>query len=142
MRTLIFLLTLFLSLLPADAASDRSPNIIVVFMDDMGYADIGPFGAKAYPTPNFDRMAMKAVLWTSVTRRAAPRGGLLTGITTRVSSAPSARATRTALTPRSDPGNLQTSYATACFGKWHLGHHKKLCLSNMGSTNTLAFHTE
>ena len=41
MRTLIFLLTLFLSLLPADAARDRSPTIIVDYLEDMGYEDIG-----------------------------------------------------------------------------------------------------
>ena len=30
---------------------------MIMFMDDMGYADIGPFGAKAYPTPHLDKMA-------------------------------------------------------------------------------------
>ncbi|MFG0254739.1 MAG: sulfatase-like hydrolase/transferase, partial [Rhodopirellula sp. JB053] len=35
----------------------QRPSIVLVFMDDMGYADIGPFGATAYPTPNLDRMA-------------------------------------------------------------------------------------
>ena len=33
------------------------PNFIVIYMDDMGYADIGPFGAEGYETPNLDRMA-------------------------------------------------------------------------------------
>ena len=134
MRTLIFLLTLFLSLLPADAASDRSPNIIVVFMDDMGYADIGPFGAKAYPTPNFDRMAKEGRKFTDfyVTQAvcSASRAGLLTGCyNVRVGILG-------ALGPRNTHGIndsevtlaeicKQKGYATACFGKWHLGHHKK-----------------
>jgi len=39
------------------AETDRLPNVVVIFIDDMGYADIGPFGASAYPTPHLDRMA-------------------------------------------------------------------------------------
>ena len=33
------------------------PNFVIMFMDDLGYADIGPFGAKDFPTPDLDRMA-------------------------------------------------------------------------------------
>ena len=39
------------------AAETRPPNVVVIFIDDMGYADIGPFGAEGYETPNLDRMA-------------------------------------------------------------------------------------
>src|SRR5262245_9046696 len=39
------------------AAADRPPNFVVIFCDDLGYADIGPFGAKGYATPHLDRMA-------------------------------------------------------------------------------------
>ena len=37
---------------PANKIADRKkpPNVVIIFIDDMGYADIGPFGAKAYPT--------------------------------------------------------------------------------------------
>ena len=35
-----------------------------MFMDDMGYADIGAFGAKDYPTPNLDRMAKEGRKFT------------------------------------------------------------------------------
>ncbi|SVD36414.1 uncharacterized protein METZ01_LOCUS389268, partial [marine metagenome] len=52
---------LFLSLLAFAATASihakKTPNLVVIFIDDMGYADIGPFGAKAYPTPHLDRMA-------------------------------------------------------------------------------------
>ena len=105
MRTLIFLLTLFLSLLPADAASDRSPNIIVVFMDDMGYADIGPFGAKAYPTPNFDRMAKEGRKFTGLLRNPSRVQRLAGGVADRLLQRARGHplclgpATRTALTP-------------------------------------------
>ena len=39
--------------------STRLPNFIIVFCDDMGYADIGPFGAEGYQTPHLDRIASK-----------------------------------------------------------------------------------
>ena len=66
-----------------DTAKSRSPNIVIIFMDDMGYADIGPFGAKAYKTPNLDRMAQEGRKFTDfyVTQAvcSASRAGLLTG---------------------------------------------------------------
>ena len=40
-------------------AAERLPNFVIIFIDDMGYADIGPFGAKGYATPNLDRMAQE-----------------------------------------------------------------------------------
>jgi len=43
----------------------RPPNFVVIFCDDMGYADIGPFGAKGYKTPNLDRMAREGMKFTS-----------------------------------------------------------------------------
>ena len=38
-------------------AAEKPPNIVVIFIDDMGYADIGPFGGKPELTPNLNRMA-------------------------------------------------------------------------------------
>ena len=55
MRTILILLTFIFSL--NVQAQKRPTNIVIIFIDDMGYADIGPFGAKNYPTPNLDRMA-------------------------------------------------------------------------------------
>jgi arylsulfatase A-like enzyme len=105
-----------------------------MFMDDMGYADIGAFGAKAYPTPHLDRMAKEGRKFTDfyVTQAvcSASRAGLLTGCyNVRIGI-------NGALGPRSNFGLnpdettiaeicKQEGYATACFGKWHLGHHKK-----------------
>ena len=117
-------------------AADRSssPNIIIVFMDDMGYADIGPFGAEGYETPNFDRMAKEGRKFTDfyVTQAvcSASRAGLLTGCyNVRVgilgALGPSAKHGI-----NSDEVTIaeickQKGYATACYGKWHLGHHEK-----------------
>ena len=110
------------------------PNIVIIFMDDMGYADISPFGDTCYPTPNFDRMAKEGRKFTDfyVTQAvcSASRAGLLTGCyNVRVGI-------MGALGPKSNIGInpnevtiaeicKQKGYVTACYGKWHLGHHKK-----------------
>jgi len=112
----------------------RPPNVVIMFMDDMGYADIGPFGAKGYPTPHLDRMAEEGRKFTDfyVTQAvcSASRAGLLTGCyNVRVGILG-------ALGPKSTIGInpkevtiaeicKQKGYATACYGKWHLGHLKK-----------------
>ena len=61
----------------------RPPNVVVIFMDDMAYADIGPFGANKYPTPHLDRMATEGRIMINfyVTQAvcSASRAGLLTG---------------------------------------------------------------
>jgi len=132
MRTFLALLTLAIAL--NSQAQKRPPNIVVIFMDDMGYADIGPFGAKAYPTPHLNRMAKEGRKFTDfyVTQAvcSASRAGLLTGCyNVRVGILG-------ALGPKSTHGInaneitlaeicKQKGYATACYGKWHLGHHKK-----------------
>ena len=45
-------------------AANQLPNFIVVFCDDMGYADIGPFGAERYDTPHLDRVAREGMKFT------------------------------------------------------------------------------
>ncbi len=64
-------------------ASASTPNIIVIFMDDLGYADIGPFGARGYNTPNLDRMASEGRRFTDFVVASAvcsaSRSALMTG---------------------------------------------------------------
>ena len=128
------LLSLLALVAPASIHADKTPNVVVIFIDDMGYADIGPFGAKAYPTPHLDRMAEEGRKFTDfyVTQAvcSASRAGLLTGCyNVRVGI-------HGALGPKSSHGInanevtlaeicKQKGYATACYGKWHLGHHEK-----------------
>ena len=111
-------------------AEQRLPNIVVIFMDDMGYADIGPFGATGYETPNLDRMAEQGRIFTdfyvSQAVCSASRAALLTGCyNVRVGILG-------ALGPGAKHGIhenemtlaevcKQKGYATACYGKWHLG---------------------
>ena len=116
------------------SASARTPNVVLIFMDDMGYADIGAFGAEGYETPHLDRMAEEGRKFTDfyVTQAvcSASRAGLLTGCyNVRVgilgALGPGAKH---GLNP--DETTIaeickQKGYATACYGKWHLGHHEK-----------------
>src|SRR6187401_2783417 len=65
------------------SSADRPPNIIIFFTDDMGYADVGCFGAKGIRTPNFDRLAAEGMKFTSfyVSQAvcSASRAALMTG---------------------------------------------------------------
>ena len=49
--------TLLLAFLGVTVAAGAPPNFILINCDDLGYADIGPFGSKLHRTPNLDRMA-------------------------------------------------------------------------------------
>lgn len=111
-----------------------SPNIVVIFMDDMGYADIGPFGADAYETPNLDRMAKEGRIFTDfyVTQAvcSASRAGLLTGcynVRVGIGGALGPKSTIGINANEVTLGEIaqQKNYATACYGKWHLGHHRQ-----------------
>src|SRR5471030_1737014 len=50
---------------PVFAQADDKPNIIFIFADDLGYADVGCYGAKGFKTPNLDRMAKEGTRFTS-----------------------------------------------------------------------------
>ena len=107
----------------------RPPNVVIIFTDDQGYGDVGCYGSKI-ATPNLDRMAKEGVRFTSFyTAQAvcsASRAALLTGCY------PNRVAIQGALHPNSDVGINpaedtmaevlnRRGYATAVFGKWHLG---------------------
>ena len=113
------------------AAHAAPPNVVVIFIDDMGYADIGPFGCEAYETPHLDQMAAEGRVFTDFHTAtavcSAARAALLTGCY------PERVGIEGALFPfhshglHADETTLaelckSKGYATACFGKWHLGH--------------------
>lgn len=144
-RLLIALIVLGVSLVGLCCeAAERPPNIVVVFIDDMGYADIGPFGTDGYPdypTPHLDRMASEGRVFTDFQVAqavcSASRAALMTGCySNRVSILG-------ALFPGHEHGInaaettiaeicKQKDYATAVYGKWHLGHHPKFLPANHG----------
>jgi len=118
-------------LLITTALQAASPNIVVFFIDDMGYADIGPFGAKGYSTPNLDKMAEQGTKFTNFHVAqpvcSASRAALLTGCY------PNRIGIHGALSPKASHGIAdgemtmaevvkQKGYATCAVGKWHLGH--------------------
>lgn len=126
-RACLALAASLLSAAPVHAA----PNVVVIFIDDLGYADIGPLGCEAYPTPHLDRMAAEGRVFTDFHAAtavcSASRAALMTGCYPgRVSilGALSSDA-RHGLHPAEvtiAEVCKSKGYATACFGKWHLGH--------------------
>lgn len=108
------------------------PNIVIIFIDDLGYADPSCYGATAYSTPNIDRLAEEGARFTNFYASqavcSASRGSLLTGCySERIGI-------QGALSPYSKTGihsNETTiaemlkdkGYISGIFGKWHLGHH-------------------
>src|SRR5262245_9089418 len=65
------------------SAAERPPNFVVVLADDLGYGDLGCYGAKGYSTPNLDRLAAEGMRFTSFYVAqgvcSASRTALLTG---------------------------------------------------------------
>ena len=121
-------------------AAER-PNIVLIFADDQGYGDVGVYGAQGYQTPNLDRMAAEGLKFTSfyVSQAVcgASRASLLSGCySNRVSilGAPGPNS-KTGINPQEQllPELLkQQGYATAMFGKWHLGHLEPFLPPNHG----------
>lgn len=118
-----------------------TPNVVVIFIDDMGYADINPFGARDYKTPNLNQMAAEGRRFTdfvvSSAVCSASRSALMTGCYHRrigFSGALGPSATHGLHADELTLAELCKSkgYATACFGKWHLGHHPKFLPTSHG----------
>jgi arylsulfatase A len=114
----------------AAAGGGRLPNIVIVLTDDQGYQDLGCFGSPLIKTPNLDGLAARGMRFTDFYVAqpvcSASRAGLMTGCySNRVGILG-------ALGPHSKVGISdgemtlaqlvkQRGYATAIYGKWHLG---------------------
>jgi len=117
------------------------PNIVFIFTDDLGYGDLGCFGATDIATPNIDRIAAEGIKFTSFLS-ASPvcspsRAGLLTG------RMPQRMGINAVFFPESltgmDPEEItiaeilkEKGYRTGIVGKWHLGHLEKFLPLNQG----------
>ncbi len=118
----------------AGKSRDSLPNIIIIMTDDQGYADTGKFGATGFETPHLDRMADEGLRFTNwyVPQAVcgASRAGLLTGcypnrINMLGAPGPSSQTGIAEGEMLISEMLKERGYATALFGKWHLGHHEK-----------------
>lgn len=153
MRYLFILAALFLASSAFAQQPTRPPNIVFILADDLGWTDVGCMGTKYYETPNIDKLAargLKHMSWyhsqnctptraAIMTGQYAPRTGVYTvgslergdpkdrklNVPTNVTQPPIDRV----LLPQvmKDAG-----YATAIFGKWHLGEMGKFHPSKRG----------
>jgi arylsulfatase A len=113
------------------SSSTGRPNVVIIFADDLGYADVGVYGAAGFATPHLDRMAAAGVRFTDFYVAqpvcSASRAALLTGCY------PNRVGIGGALNPHSRHGLhedevtiaelcREQGYTTAIYGKWHLGH--------------------
>jgi len=133
MLSLVVLFCIFLLPTTVVRSAETPPNIVLIFADDLGYGDVGCYGATKVKTPNIDRLATQGRRFTdahSASSVCTPsRYALLTGeypfrkdlwgpasLTSPLLIDP-ARTTIASLLKRQ-------GYTTACFGKWHLGFGK------------------
>jgi len=139
-----------LSVMRADEAPAKRPNVIVFLVDDMGWMDSTPYGSRYYVTPNMERLARGAMRFTEAYSQplcSPTRASLLTGQNAarhRVTSAVGHTPPAEARVPETAPGNRpvilpesktyldptqytlaealrDAGYRTGHFGKWHLG---------------------
>jgi arylsulfatase A len=137
-RTLLLILTCLLSAFAS--AADRPPNVVIIFIDDMGYADIGPFGATKQKTPNLDRMAKEGMKLTSF--YAAPvcsvsRAQLLTGCYGARVGVPGVYKPGDNCGLNPNEATIaerlkERGYASMCIGKWHLGDQPEFLPTKQG----------
>ncbi len=123
------------------AAKLPPPNVVVIFIDDMGYADINPFFDNQYKTPNLNRMAAEGRRFTdfvvSSAVCSASRAALMTGCYHRRVGISGALGPKSEIGINPDETTVaeickSKGYATAAFGKWHLGHNPKFLPPNHG----------
>src|SRR5687768_15153277 len=141
LRLFILALSTFLFLETRCTADSPLPNIILIFCDDLGYGDLGCYGAKNIATPNIDKLAAEGIRFTdfyvSSAVCSASRAALMTGCYhSRVGI-------HGALGPKAkiglDPKERTIAevckslgYATGMVGKWHLGHLKSFLPTRQG----------
>jgi len=127
---------------PAKSAKSAKPNFIVIYADDQGYGDLGCYGSKKVKTPHIDKMCAEGMKFTDFYVTAPvcspTRSSLVTGCYPR-----RVGMHQHVLFPHSsrglNPSEItiaellkKQGYATACVGKWHMGHQKKFLPTSQG----------
>jgi len=127
------------------ALAEASPNVVLIVADDLGYGDLACYGGELSKTPNLDALAASGVRFTDF-HSAGPmctptRAAMLTGRYQQRFGAQFDGAL--SATNRHDEGLphaavtiaevlRDSGYATACFGKWHLGYKPPWLPPNQG----------
>ena len=148
MKNLLFIISFFI-LISCDQnnTKSKSPNIILITVDDLGWKDLGFMGSKYYETPFLDRLALQSMVFTNAYAGAAncapSRASLMSGLNTpkhgvyTVGSSERGESKTRKLIPVKNKKYLHDSiytlpemlksagYKTAHFGKWHIGENPK-----------------
>jgi len=126
MKPRIFTIFLVLLTLGDGLAQDLSrPNILIIFTDDQGYADLGCFGSKENQTPVLDKLAREGTKFTSFYAQPVcgpSRSALLTGrypVRSKGWSMPASEITFAEMLK-------EVGYQTACVGKWDVSNRKAI----------------
>ena len=105
----------------ASLQAEEPPNIVLIFVDDLGYGDLGCYGSKTNKTPNIDRMAAEGQRWTSFYASGSvcvpSRRGLMSGRHPALIGKETLNKDRDALLPAM---LKRQGYRCAILGKWHL----------------------
>ncbi len=119
----------------------RMPNIVIIFTDDQGWGDLSCYGSSDVQTPHIDRLADEGMRFTdfyvSQPVCSASRASLMTGCYANRVGISGALSSDANIGLHPDEHTLAEvvkplGYATACFGKWHLGHHPRFLPTNQG----------
>ncbi len=136
-----------MGLLSSQAASEGPPNIVFIFVDNLGYGDIEPFGAKTIRTPNLNRMAEEGRKFTHFYVTAGvctpSRASAMTGCYAQRVGMHYNERDQHVLRPISpyglNPDEVtiaeilkEQGYATTCIGKWHLGDQEPFLPTRQG----------
>ena len=133
MQRQVFILAALILGASPQAQAQRPPNVVLVMMDDMGYGDLGSYGASDVRTPNIDRLAREGVRLTDAyangpvctpTRAALISGRYQqrVGLEWILTISPADRELGLPALGTSLPALLKTNgYTTGLLGKWHLG---------------------
>jgi arylsulfatase A len=123
------------------AACAEQPNFVIIFMDDLGYGDIGCFGAKGYGTPKIDSLAKEGRKFTrfyvSSPVCSASRAALLTGCYNARLGIHGAFGPKSPVGLNRDETTIAEvlktkGYITCAIGKWHLGRPTRLLPTQQG----------
>ncbi|MDA7926963.1 sulfatase-like hydrolase/transferase, partial [Verrucomicrobiales bacterium] len=121
MKKLFFSLVVLFCLFTFVESADKKPNIVLIFVDDLGYGDLGCYGNEVIKTPRIDKLASEGQRWTNFYASGSScvpsRKGLMSGRHPQLLDDEPLRNDRDALMAAM---LKRQGYATAILGKWHL----------------------